>query len=168
MARNQSQSTAAPVQFSVPDGFQRSGSANAAGWFNMGKLGNTLSGKLIGMFQRKDKLREEGSSNFFQVEIDAECDVRAERGEDASFVTAQPGQVVNVNYGPKTKGWEAFLTDIKRGAVYAVYGVIAGGKVKLDGARSMHNFDVYHKMLRAPSADSQEEIEFGESAQSEG
>jgi hypothetical protein len=160
-SHSQSSNQEAPVAFSVPEGFQRSGSANAIGWFNMGKLGNILRGQLLGMFERKDQLRAEtGKSNFFQVQITDECEVRIDRGEDATFVMAKAGDVVNVNYGPKTKTWEVLIGDIKRGAVYEVYGVIAGSKVKLDGGRTMHNFDVFQKMVKAPSADSPEDVDF--------
>lgn len=135
-----------------PEGFQRSGSANAVGWFNQGKIGNVLSGKLSGMFERKDALRKDsgGTSNFFQVQIDRECEVRAERGDEAKMVTAKPGDYVNVNYGPKTKVWEEFITDIKHGAEYAVFGTIAGSKIKITAGRQMHNFEVFHKMVRPP------------------
>ena len=168
MAREKSQSAAqAPVQFEVPAGFQRSGSANAVGWFDMATLGNTLSGVLIGMFERKDKLRESGTSNFFQVTVDRPCQVRADRGEDAAMVQANAGDVVNVNYGPKTKNWEPLIADIQRGAEYSVFGVIAGSKVKLDGGRTMHNFDVYQKMTRPPSEDVQSDVEFGDLSQPE-
>jgi hypothetical protein len=164
MARNQgNQSQAADqVQFEAPEGFQRSGSANAVGWFHMGKVGNTLHGELLGMFERKDKLRAEtGVSNFFQVKVARECEVRADRGDDAQMVMAKAGDVVNVNYGPKTKPWETLISDIKRGASYEVLGCILGGKVKLDGGRTMHNFDVYQKMVRAPQADVEADVDFG-------
>ena len=152
MARNQSQSDLpqAPVAFAVPEGFKRSGSANAVGWFNQGKIGNILSGKLLGMFTRKDGLRPDGTSNFFQVQVDQVCEVRVERGDDAHMVEAKAGDVVNVNYGPKTKPWENYVQDINHGAVYEVKGVIAGSKIKIGQGRSLHNFDVYDKMVTPP------------------
>ncbi len=163
MARNQghaAEGQEGQVQFTAPEGFQRSGSANAVGWFNMGKVGNTLRGTLLGMFERKDKLRQEGTSNFFQVLVSQECEVRAERGDEATMVMAKAGDVVNVNYGPKTKPWETLVGDIKRGAEYEVLGCILGKKVKLDGGRTMHNFDVYQKMVRAPQADDSSDVDF--------
>lgn len=150
MARNQT--AEAPVAVSIPEGFKRSGSANAVGWFNQAKIGNILSGRLLGMFTRKDQLRPDGTSNFFQVQVDQPCEARAERGEDAKMVDAKAGDVVNVNYGPKTKPWENFENNIQRGAVYQVYGVIAGSKLKIGGGRTMHNFDTYDKMISAPMA----------------
>ena len=164
MARNHtvdSQETQnSQVQFEAPEGFQRSGSANAVGWFNMAKPGNTLHGVLVGMFSRKDKLREDGTSNFFQVTVSQECEVRSERGDEAKMVMAKPGDVVNVNYGPKTKPWADLVGDLKRGAVYEVIGCIIGGKVKLDGGRTMHNFDVYQKMIKAPQVDADADVDF--------
>jgi len=134
-----------------PAGFQRSGSAAAVGWFNMGKVGNVLSGMLTGMYTRKDGLREEGSSKFFQVQLDRECEVRAERGEEAKFITAKPGEYVNVNYGPKTKPWEDFVQQIMNGgAEYKVFGTIVGAKIKIGTGRQMHNFDVYHQLVTPP------------------
>jgi len=160
MARNhQSEAASAPVAVSVPEGFKRSGSANAVGWFNQQKIGNVLSGKLLGMFTRKDALRSEGTSNFFQVQIDQPCEVRADRGEDAAMVAANPGDVVNVNYGPKTKPWENFMNNIAAGAVYQVYGVIAGGKIKIGGGRTMHNFDTYDKMISPPITDAADDVD---------
>lgn len=153
------QAVPAGGQSSPPDGFQRSGSAAVVGWFNMNKLGNVLSGKLTGMFTRKDALRTEGTSKFFQVQVDKECEVRAERGEDVKYIPALPGQSVNVNYGPKTKPWEDFMPDIRNGAVYAVFGEIAGGKIKISGGRQMHNFDVYHKQVVPPKAQEDDPLE---------
>jgi hypothetical protein len=112
------------------------------------------------MYQRKDKLRQEGTSNFFQVQIVVPCEVRVDRGEDASMQEAPAGSIVNVNYGPKTRGWENLVGDIKRGAVYEVYGVIAGAKVKLDGGRTMHNFDVFEKCTRAPEESAESDVDF--------
>jgi hypothetical protein len=77
--------------------------------------------------------------------------VRAERGEEAKLIQANPGDFVNVNYGPKTKAWADFIPSIQNGAVYAVYGIIAGGKMKISGGRQMHNFNTGHKMLVAPA-----------------
>jgi hypothetical protein len=150
MAAKRDQLVQAGMQSSLPEGFQRSTSANAAGWFNMSLVGNILSGKLTGMFTRKDGMRVEGTSKFFQVQIDKPCQVRAERGEEAKYVDAQPGDFVNVNYGPKTKPWEDFVADIKNGAEYAVFGVILGGKLKIGGGRNMHNFDTGHKVIVPP------------------
>jgi hypothetical protein len=136
-----------------PEGFQRSGSALASGWFNHSLIGNTLYGTLIGVFEAPSKLRKEGVAKFFQVELIAPCQVRVERGEDAKMVEAKPGEIINVNYGPKTKGWEMLMGDINRGAVYEVWGQIVGQKMKLDRGRSMHAFDTRQKMVVAPQAD---------------
>lgn len=134
----------------APAGFQRSGSANAVGWWVQSEAGNVLSGKLLGMFKRKDQLRQEGSSKFFQVLIDQPTKVRAERGTEAHEVEAQPGDVVNVNYGPKTSPWEDFMSDIKRGAEFVVWCVAKGRKIKIGGGRTMHDIDVRHRMITPP------------------
>ena len=155
----------AAVSVAIPEGFVRSGSANAVGWFDQGTIGNVVAGNLIGMFSRKDALRTEGTSNFFQVEITQECQVRVERGEEAHMETAPKGSIINVNYGPKTKPWQKLCEQIDRGASYEVYGVIAGSKIKISAGRTMHNFEVMHKMTRPPMAS--EAVDFDGSAEQE-
>jgi len=146
----------------APEGFRRSGTAAAVGWFDHNLVGNVLKGELLGIYERPDELRREqgGISKFFQVKVDTECQVRAERGEDAKMVTANPGDVVNVNYGPKTKPWEVYSGDIRRGAVVEVYGVIRGDKVKLSKGRKMHNFDCFDRVVRPPQAPADESPDF--------
>lgn len=171
MARNSSSSSSSSGTTSPnvqpPEGFQRSGTAIAKGWFNMGLIGNELSGTLLGLYNRKDKLRAEGMSQFFQVQINRECQVRVERGEDAKMEMAKPGEIVNINFGPKTKPWADLIADIRRGAVYEVYGKIAGQKIKLDGARQMHAFDTFQKMV-CPPTDSSADVDFEGGAEDEG
>lgn len=142
----------------LPEGFQRSGSAIGVGFFEMSEIGNTLSGILVGMFEMKTSLRADGKTNFFQVEIDQPCMVRSGRGDDAEVVEAKAGDVVNVNYGPKTRAWEKFIPSIQLGAVYQVYGVVAGNKVELSGGRKMHNFEVGHKLVKASPDDTQTSV----------
>lgn len=152
MARNNSQI----VPALAPEGFRRTGTANAVGWFNMSKVGNVLSGKLLGIYTRKDQLRPDGMSKFFQVQINQDCEVRVERGEDARLEVAKPGQVVNVNYGPKTKGWEVYNADIRRGAEYEVWASVVGEKVKIGGGRSMHQLEAFDRMVRPPTEQADE------------
>jgi hypothetical protein len=45
----------------IPEGFHRSGSAKAVGWFNFSKVGNTLRGRLLGSYERPDSHRIKGS-----------------------------------------------------------------------------------------------------------
>jgi hypothetical protein len=132
---------------------QRSGSAIATGWFDHKLVGNTLCGKLIGVYEAPSKLRAEGTAKFFQVQLEQPCQVREGRGEDAKPAEAAAGAIINVNYGPKTKAWEAFASDVQRGAEYRVWGQITGDKIKLSGGRTMHAFDTRHQMLKAPAAD---------------
>jgi hypothetical protein len=149
-------------QAEVPEGFRRSGTAAAVGWFDHNLVGNVLKGTLLGVYERPDELRREqgGTSKFFQVQVDTECQVRAERGEDAKMVMANPGDVVNVNWGPKTRPWEDYASDLKRGAVVEVYGIIRGDKVKLSKGRKMHNFDCFDRVVRQPQAPVEGEPDF--------
>jgi len=163
MARglNNSEQQITPAQ--APDGFRRTGTANAVGWFHMGKVGNTLSGLLLGVYERKDQLRAEGTSKFFQVQLKQDCEVRVDRGEDAKIEIARAGSIVNVNYGPKTKGWEALVADIRRGAAYEVWAQISGPKVKIGAGKSMHQLEAFDKMVKPPTETADEaDFEGGE------
>jgi hypothetical protein len=150
MAKNQNQETVVVPQ--APEGFRRLGSADSRGWFNQSKVGNAFYGTLTGMFERKDELRPEGVSKFFQVLLSQDCEVREGSGEDATMVMAKAGETINVNYGPRTKMLETLIKEIHAGAVYEVYGVIASAKRKLKGGKTMHNLDVLVKMTKAPDA----------------
>jgi hypothetical protein len=152
------------VNFEAPEGFQRSGSASAVGWFNPLKAGNTLRGTLIGMFKKPDMFAQGKQVDFFQVQVSQACEVRADRGEESHMLEAKPGDVVNINYGPKTKNWELLTGDIKRGAVYEVLATVIGDKVKLAGNRKMHNVDVFQKCVRAPQSNAEVDVDFGGSA----
>jgi hypothetical protein len=164
MARNSQQERTVPSTpvVAAPEGFRRLGSVANAGWFDMKTIGNTLKGVLEGMYERKDDLNPKKVSNFFQVRITTDCQVRMGRGEDADIVTAKSGDYVNLNYGPKTKDLEKLIADISLGAVYEVFGVVAGEKIKLTGGRTMHNFEVFTKMTRAPQSIEDSEPDFTE------
>jgi hypothetical protein len=140
-----------------PDDMQRSGAAAAAGWFNFSLDGNTLSGRLLEVYERPD--HDGTGRRFFQVQVDRPCEVRRELGDDSSRAQATPGDVVNVIYGPRTRPWQELCSDIRRGAVYHVWGRV-GKKVKLRGGQSMRNFDAHHRRVTAAEVDAQrEEIE---------
>jgi hypothetical protein len=134
----------------MPEGFRRLGSVANAGWFNMKQVGNVLSGALEGMFERNDSMNKNGKSKFFQIRISSPCQVRMGKGEDAAIVTANAGDFVNLNYGPKTKMLEDYIAKLEQGAAYEVYGSVCGEKIKLSGGRTMHNFDLGVKMTKAP------------------
>jgi len=165
MAKNsQDRSTVHSTAVAAPEGFRRLGSVANAGWFDMKTIGNTLKGVLEGMYERKDDLNPKKVSNFFQVRIGTDCQVRMGRAEDAQIVTAKAGDYVNLNHGPKTKDLEKLIADINLGAVYEVFGVVAGEKIKLTGGRTMHNFEVFTKMTRAPQSIEDSEPDFSETA----
>jgi hypothetical protein len=143
----------------LPEGFVLSGSRNGVGWYNQSKPGNVVRGLLIGKFTRPDPLKNDkekgivGESDFFQVEITQECEVRAESGKDAHMIMAKPGDVVNVNYGPKTKPWAALCDKIDQGASYEVFAVVAGDKLPIaGGSKKMHNILAGSKQISAPQA----------------
>lgn len=150
----------------APEGFRRVVSVANAGWFNMKKVGNILSGSFEGMFSRKDDLNPKKMSNFFQFQLTEPCEVRLGRGEDAMISQANIGDFVNVNYGPKTKELENLVPTLIEGAKYDVYGVVAGEKIKLTGGRTMHNFEVFTRMSQAPMV-SNEAPDFGSDDESQ-
>ena len=131
-------------------GFQRVGSASNAGWFNLRMIGNVLRGKLLGMYTRQDPLSPTSASNFFQVQIVQPCKVLIGVGEDARVELAKPGDVVNLNYGPKSKDLEKLIPKIQQGAEFEVVARIAGERIKLPGGRSMNNIEIFTKLI-APS-----------------
>ena len=149
---------------SAPEGFRRLGSVANAGWFNMKKIGNTLHGTLEGMFERKDDLRPEKVSNFFQIKISQPCEVRMGTGEEARLVEAKAGDFVNVNYGPRTKLLSPLIPQLSQGAAFEVWGTVLTDKIKLGSGRSMHNFDVYSKMIKAPTVLDDSDPDFDEGA----
>jgi len=152
MASSSSKQSATPVTVRAPEGFRRVGSVANAGWFNMKKVGNTIQGVLEGMYQRKDDLNPKKVSNFFQIKLSADCEVRMGRGEEAQIAIAKAGEYANLNYGPKTKDLEQLIGQILQGAEFEIYGTVAGDKIKLTGGRTMHNFEVFTKMTVAPKA----------------
>jgi hypothetical protein len=152
--------------FELPEGFARSGSANAVGWFDHTTLGNMAMGKLVGMFRRPDQLKgPKGESDFFQIELAATCKVREGKGEDAEIVDAKAGDVININYGPKTKVWQSLIADILRGAVYEVIARVEGEKVPISGGRKMHNLGCYQHCVRPAPAESEVDTDFPGSAE---
>ena len=149
----------------APEGFRRLGSVANAGWFNMKKIGNLLQGSREGMFERKDDLRPEKKSNFFQIKITSPCEVRIGTGEAARLVEAKVGDYVNVNYGPRTKLLEPLIPLLAQGAEFAVWGTVRSDKIKLGGGRSMHNFDLFTKPTKAPMASDDNEPDFDDGAE---
>jgi len=164
MAKNHAGTSQNAVSVEAPDGFVRLGSVANAGWFDNNTIGNTLKGSFEGMYTRKDDLNPKKESNFFQVRCTAECQVRMGKGEDAAIVTTKSGDYVNLNYGPKTKDLEKLVNDLNLGAKYDVLVVVKGPKLKLSGGRTMHDLDVFKKMVRAPEAVDDSEPDFSGSA----
>ena len=144
----------------APEGFRRLGSVANAGWFNMKKVGNVIRGSLEGMFERKDDLRPEKVSNFFQIKVSQPCEVRMGTGEAARLVEAKVGDYVNLNYGPRTMLLSPFIPLLAQGAEFEVFGTILGDKIKLGGGRSMHNLDLYSKPTKAPMASDDSDPDF--------
>ena len=139
----------------APEGFRRVGSVANAPWFNL-KKGNVLLGILENVYERPDervktKDGSPGKSKFFQVKLLEPCECRSGRGEDAKMVRAEAGAVVNLNYGPKTKGLEDLVPSILAGAEYQVW-VLCGDKFKISGGRTMWDLDVNQKLIKAEPA----------------
>ena len=139
-----------------PEGFRRLGCVANAGWFNMRKAGNVLQGTLEGMYDRKDDLRPEKKSSFFQIKLMQPCEVRMGTGEEARLVEAKEGDYVNLNYGQHTNLLEPFIPLIARGAEFGVWGKVLGEKIKLPGGRARHDFELFAKPIKAPFSDDDE------------
>lgn len=146
----------------VPEGFRRVGSVTNAPWFTL-KKGNILRGLLENVYERPDERvpkEKGGKSKFFQVKLLAACEARAGRGEDAKPVRAEVGQVVNLNYGPKTKELEKIVPEVLRGAEYEVWVHVQGDKFKISGGRTMWDLDVQVKLTKPAPAQDDDEPDF--------
>ena len=64
------------------------------------------------------------------------------------MVRVEAGAVVNLNYGPKTKGLEDLVPAILAGAEYHVW-VNVIDKFKISGGRTMWDMDVQVKPTKA-------------------
>lgn len=154
------------VKSNAPAHLARVGSVANAPWFDL-KKGNICHGILENVYERPDERSRSGKSKFFQIRLLAECEVRYGRGKEAKKGKAVVGQVINLNYGPKTKELEKFIPDILRGAEYEVYCDVQGEKFDIGKGQTMWPIDVRAGMIRAPRA-SEDEPDFGDEDQDEG
>ena len=142
----------------APEGMARIGSVANAPWFNL-RNGNVLYGMLVNVFERPDERSKTGKSKFFQVETMEysdpntgeiiPCEVREGRGDDAATRTVEPGTIVNLNYGPKTKDLEPFVKEILQGAEYKVCCIVNGEKFKIKNGQTMWPVEVFAERTRA-------------------
>jgi hypothetical protein len=142
-----------------PAGFVRIGAVADAPWFVL-EDGNTIHGKLLGVYDREDKRSKTGRSKFFQVELISTCKVRAGRGEEAKVSLGRPGTVVNLNYTPLTKVLETFSQKILTGGEYNVYAP-CGRKKELANGNTMWLIDVHVQVVREPEPLADQEPDFG-------
>jgi hypothetical protein len=140
------EAAAAAGQLSVlPEGFRWSGAASAVGWFDFSKVGNTLRGKLLGMFQRRaEGSRSTSATCFFQVEIAESCVVK----DEDLLVTAKPGDVVNINYGSKTNQWGSLIGEMNRGAEYEVIVQVLSERTPAFGGLKLRDVTLSYKEIK--------------------
>ena len=143
-----------------PEGLARVGSVANAPWWNL-KKGNVLSGMLENMYERPDERSKSGKSKFFQIMLTAPAECRYGRGKQAKISMAKAGDVVNLNYGPKTKELEKFISDIIKGAEFEVWCHVEGEKFDIGKGQTMWPIDVRAGMKKAPSV-SDQEPDFGD------
>lgn len=146
----------------LPDRYQRVGSASNAPWFNL-REGNKMEGHLIGVFTRPDTRTESKTSEFFQVEIIADTEVRVGRGEEAEVMIAKAGTIVNLNVNPKTSVLKDLIGDIKRGGAWDCF-VHVGKKFPIKDGRKMWDITVGQVQVRAPRAEEQPDFEDDDAA----
>lgn len=147
-----------------PEGLARVGSVANAPWFNLA-AGNVCHGMLENMYLRPDERAKAsgGKSKFFQIRLLSDAQVRFGRGKEAKVGMAKAGDVVNLNYGPKTMVFETYVPDILRGAEYEVWCHVTGEKFDIGKGQTMWPIDVRAGMKKAPTvvaADS--EPDFGD------
>jgi hypothetical protein len=132
----------------APEGFVRVGAVANVPYFLL-EEGNVVQGHLLGIYVRDDKRSATGKTKFFQVELTASCKVREGRGEDVEVREAVAGEIINLNFNPKTMVLEEKCEEMLRGALYDVFAPLLG-KVKLLNGNTMWNFDVSVKQVRPP------------------
>jgi hypothetical protein len=132
-----------------PEGLARVGSVANAPWWNIRK-GNVLNGVLENIYERPDERSKSGKSKFYQIRLTEATEVRFGRGKDASIGTAKPGDVINLNYGPKTRELEKFVPDIMRGAEYTVWCYVEGEKFDIGKGQTMWPIDVRAGQTKPP------------------
>jgi hypothetical protein len=143
---------------SRPSGMARVGSVANAPWFHLA-VGNIIHGYLENCYSRPDERSKTGRSKFFQIRLTEPAKGRVGRGKEAKVQDFPVGTVMNLNYGPKTKEFEAFIPDILRGAEYRVWAHVEGEKFDIGKGQSMWPIDVAAEMTKPPKA-SEEEPDF--------
>jgi len=139
-----------PAAVRPPEGMARVGSVANAPWFHLEK-GNVLHGTLVNMFDRPDERAKSGRSKFFQVQLLAPAKCRYGRGKQAKVNTAPVGQVVNLNYGPKTKEFEKFVPEIIKGAEFEIWCHVEDDKFEIGKGQTMWPIDVRAMQTKAVS-----------------
>lgn len=147
-----------PSAVRPPEGLARVGSVANAPWWNL-KAGNVLHGKLENMYERPDERSKSGKSKFFQIMLTAPAECRYGRGKQAKISMAKAGDVVNLNYGPKTKELEKFISDIIKGAEFEVWCHVEGEKFDIGKGQTMWPIDVRAGMTKAPSIKDEPDFE---------
>jgi hypothetical protein len=131
-------------------GMKRLGSVSNAPWWNI-KNGAKLYGEFENMYERPDERSKTGKSKFFQIKLLEDTEVRFGRGKDAKIGTCKAGEVVNLNYGPKTKDLEALVDPTIHGATFNVEVLCNGDKQDIGKGQTMWPLVVGSEMKRAPS-----------------
>jgi hypothetical protein len=131
----------------APEGFARIGAVADVPYFLL-ETGNVVHGKLLGIYQRPDKRAANGQTKFYQVELLSPCKVREGKGEDVEVRQGAVGEIINLNYNPKTKELEPLCKEILAGALYEVFAPCLG-KMNLANGNTMWNFDVSVNQVRA-------------------
>jgi hypothetical protein len=135
----------------APEGFRRLGSVTAACWFAL-QPGNTIRGKLLGLYERDDKRNKvTGKSEFFQVELTAPTIGRFGTGEKAEDRQADAGLVANLNCNTKTEILKDLITDINAGAEYEIY-CICNEKIDLKNGNTMWDIETFSSQIKPPKA----------------
>jgi len=151
MARHQStpvdDSQVQPNMARAPEGFRRMGSVTAECWFAL-EEGNSIRGKLLGIYDRADpRNKKTGRSEFYQVELSEPTLCRYGTGEKAEIKTAPAGTIVNLNCNTKTEVLKELIPDIVRGAEFEIH-VFCGKKLELKNGNTMWNMVPSSKLLK--------------------
>lgn len=137
----------------APEGFRRMGSVTADCWFAL-QEGNTVQGKLLGIYDREDKRNKKtGRSEFYQVELAVPCQCRYGKGEKAEIKEAPVGTIINLNCNTKTEVLKELIPDIVRGAEFEIH-VYCGKKIDLGNGNTMWNMVPASRCTKGVKVDS--------------
>ncbi len=138
---------AKPFPASVPEGFERITAERVNRWLKKTE-GAILHGKLVGQFEGQNGV-------YFQVLLERPCLVTEKVDGEKIELTADSGQVINVDGHKALKDTLGSLCD--DGGEYAIY-CVYGAQVDIAGGHTFWPVTVSKNVLRPPTRKSKDDV----------